>query len=588
MAIDVEHTGFGVRAGTASATVAPDAEQPARAASLARHFRFLTSSLTRRILAINLLVLAVPVGGFFFLGQYQQSLIDQKIEALRVQGEVFAGAIGSSAVVNTPGVGQRLERARSAELLRRLTAPTSTRARLFSSEGDLLSDTRALAAPRGLVRIKELPPPQAERPLLSLVTELFDSAVNWLPGRTELPPYRELPVQSAADYAEVEWALFGQGMAAVRDDTVGGMVISVAVPVQRYKQVLGALMLSADSTEIEAGLRAVRISILRVFVVALGVTVLLSMYLAGTIGRPLRRLAAAAEQVRRGHGRQAEIPDLNRGDEIGDLSRDLRGMTTALWDRMDAIERFAADVAHEIKNPLTSLRSAVETTARVTDPDQQRRLMSIILEDVQRLDRLISDISDASRIDAELSRLAPEPVELQHLLSALVEVSQATAQEGRPRLKLDIPPGLDLTVRGLGGRLGQVFQNIIGNALSFSPDGTSITCRAWRQDDLVWVAIEDEGPGIHPNKLEGIFDRFYSDRPDGQAGGFGKHSGLGLSISRQIVQAVGGRIWAENRQDAAGRVLGARFVVELPAMKMPARARTARAQATPGSTLPSM
>ncbi len=564
MTVDVEQTAFRVAPGGTRSRSAAEAER-SRVSPLARRFRFFTSSLTRRILAINLLVLVVPIGGFFFLEQYQQSLIDQKIEGLRVQGEVFAGAIGASAVVNTPGVGQRLEPARSGELLRRLTAPTSTRARLFSSDGDLLSDTRDLKAPRGLVRVETLPPPQEERPFFALVSDLFEAVVNWLPGRTELPPYRELPLQSAVNYEEVEGALFGQGMAAVRDDTTGGMVISVAVPVQRYKQVLGALMLSTDSSEIEAGLRAVRISILRVFAVALGVTILLSLYLAGTIGRPLRRLAAAAERVQRAHGRQAEFPDLNRGDEIGDLSRDLRGMTTALWDRMDAIERFAADVAHEIKNPLTSLRSAVETVARVTDPGQQRRLMTIILEDVQRLDRLISDISEASRIDAELSRLAPEPVDLRQLLSALVEIEQATASEDAPRLKLEMPTGMDLTVPGLEGRLGQVFRNIIGNALSFSPAGTTITCHVWRQDQVVRVAVEDEGPGIHPNKLDSVFDRFYSDRPEGQAGGFGKHSGLGLSISRQIVEAIGGRIWAENRQDMSGRVLGARFMIELPA-----------------------
>ncbi len=564
MTVDVEQTAFRVAPSGTRSRSAAQSERP-RSSPLARRLRFFTSSLTRRILAINLLVLVVPIGGFFFLEQYQQSLIDQKIEGLRVQGEVFAGAIGASAVVNTPGVGQRLEPARSGELLRRLTAPTSTRARLFSSDGDLLSDTRDLKAPRGLVRVEALPPPQEERPFFALVSDLFEAVVNWLPGRTELPPYRELPLQSAVNYEEVEGALFGQGMAAVRDDTTGGMVISVAVPVQRYKQVLGALMLSTDSSEIEAGLRAVRISILRVFAVALGVTILLSLYLAGTIGRPLRRLAAAAERVQRAHGRQAEFPDLNRGDEIGDLSRDLRGMTTALWDRMDAIERFAADVAHEIKNPLTSLRSAVETVARVTDPGQQRRLMTIILEDVQRLDRLISDISEASRIDAELSRLAPEPVDLRQLLSALVEIEQATASEDAPRLKLEMPMAMDLTVPGLEGRLGQVFRNIIGNALSFSPAGTTITCHVWRQDQVVRVAVEDEGPGIHPNKLDSVFDRFYSDRPEGQAGGFGKHSGLGLSISRQIVEAIGGRIWAENRQDMSGRVLGARFMIELPA-----------------------
>jgi len=550
----------------AAHTVLPDTQEasPRRR----RRMRFPSISLTRRILSINLLVLAVPVGGFFFLNQYEQSLIDREVEALREQGEIFAGALGSGGVVVTPGVGQRLEPAISSNMLRRLAMPTQTRARLFAANGELLADTRALAAPRGLVRVEQLTLPTSDLSLDEILVQAFDFVVSWLPGSSELPAYRELSQQSAADYEEVQKALFGQDFGAVRSDGERGLVISVAVPVQRYKQIVGAVMLSTDSSEIEAGLRAVRLDILRVSAIALAVTVLLSLYLAATIARPLRRLAVAAERVRHGQGRQVELPDFsNRGDEIGELSRDLRLMTSALWQRMDAIEQFAADVAHEIKNPLTSLRSAVETTARVTDPDQQRRLMAIILEDVQRLDRLISDISDASRLDAELSRAETETLDLGELLTALVEVESANTSPGAPKVSLELPAGGSLLATGIEGRLGQVFRNVIANAVSFSPPDGRIICRAQRHGDTVRVTIEDEGPGVPGSKLDAIFDRFYSDSRVGMSAREGTHSGLGLSISRQIVDAVGGQIWAENRRDDAGNITGARFCIEVPAAK---------------------
>jgi two-component system sensor histidine kinase ChvG len=298
------------------------------------------------------------------------------------------------------------------------------------------------------------------------------------------------------------------------------------------------------------------------------VTVLLSFYLAGTIARPIRKLAAAADHVRRGHGRHHEIPDFShRGDEIGDLSGALRDMTAALWLRMDAIESFAADVAHEIKNPLTSLRSAVETVARVRDPDQQRRLMSIIEDDIQRMDRLISDISNASRLDAELSRAESEPVDIGRMLRMLTDIHETTAAErAAPRIQLELPNGADLTVPGLEGRLVQVFQNIIANALSFSsPDGT-VTVHARTTGDMVEVTVTDEGPGIPEGKLGAIFDRFYTERPAGEK--FGTHSGLGLSISKQIVDAHGGEIFARNRhaesETEEENMHGAIFTVRLP------------------------
>jgi two-component system sensor histidine kinase ChvG len=272
--------------------------------------------------------------------------------------------------------------------------------------------------------------------------------------------------------------------------------------------------------------------------------------------------------VRRGRGRHTTIPDLTqRGDEIGDLSGALREMTNALWLRMDAIERFAADVAHEIKNPLTSLRSAVETASRVDDPAKQRKLLALVLEDVQRLDRLITDISDASRLDAELSRDEIETVLVGRMLEALVDVYQSTAEEGQPRLALALPGALgtpegDLAVPGIEGRLVQVFRNLMANAISFSPPGGAIQVAAARRGDEVVVTVEDEGPGIPEGKLEAIFERFYTERPAGEK--FGTHSGLGLSISKQIIEAHRGSIRAENRRDVDGSVIGARFVVRLP------------------------
>jgi two-component system sensor histidine kinase ChvG len=358
-------------------------------------------------------------------------------------------------------------------------------------------------------------------------------------------------------------ALAGEEARAIRQDRASGkLVLTVAVPVQRYKQVLGAVLLSVGSVDVEQAIRAVRLDILRVFLIALVVTILLSFYLAGTIARPVRRLAAAAERVRRGSGRQIAIPDFSaRGDEIGDLSGALREMTSALWQRMDAIERFAADVAHEIKNPLTSLRSAVETAARIQDPAKREKLLAIVMEDVKRLDRLISDISDASRLDAELSRIEPEPVDIGHLLGTLADVYDATQTEDGPRVRLFLPEE-PLIVAGVEGRLVQVFRNLIANAVSFSPPGGTIRLSARQDEDAVVIAIEDEGPGIPEGKLEAIFNRFYTERPSGEK--FGTHSGLGLSISKQIVDAHHGVIRAENRRDSEKRIIGARFIVRLP------------------------
>jgi len=548
--------------GSAAASLhgrAEDSHPPRPARRRPRGWR---SPLTRRILTINVLVLLIPVLGLMHLDQYRDSLIAAEIDSLRIQARAFSLSLGSTAVVATQVGDERLLPEVTRNLMRVLLVDTGVRARIFARSGEILADSFVLGGPGDQVQIKALPPERESG--LGLLRRLLNVIILWLPGEDNFPLYREARVQRAADYDEVTGALAGQSPGMVRLDRQGRLVLSVAVPVQRYRQVLGALMLSKDGAVVDAAVDDRRRDILIVCGVAFAVTVLLSFYLAGTIARPIRRLAQAADQVRSAKGRQFEIPDFSRrGDEIGDLSDSLRAMTDALWARLDAIEAFAADVAHEIKNPLTSLRSAVETVARVEDPEQQKKLMSIILDDVQRLDRLISDISDASRLDAELSRAEIDPVDLGELLRALVAVQEAGERADAPRFRLDVLDHQDLSVPGIEGRLGQVFRNLISNAVTFSPPGGTIRLSAQRQGDDVVVSISDEGPGIPEGKLEAVFQRFYTERPAGEK--FGTHSGLGLSISKQIVDAHGGDIRAANRHDESGRVRGACFTVRLPA-----------------------
>ncbi len=524
------------------------------------------SPLTRRILAINIIALLIPVVGLLYLGPYRENLIAAELQALREQGEIIAGAIGEGAVEITAAGGQRLDLNAARQIVWRLSGPGRVRARLFVPTGELVADSRFLLGTRRVVQVEELPPPHEPNRLVDPLMDAIDLVVNWVPRGTPPEPYRERPQQRAEDYREVMQALEGEIASAVRAIDPVRLILSVAVPVQRYRQVVGALMVSKDSAAIEAAVRDVRLTILMVFAGALVITVLLSLYLAEAIARPILRLAAAAERVRRGFGREVQqIPDFtDRGDEIGDLSGVLREMTDALHQRMDAIERFAADVSHEIKNPLTSLRSAVETAARIDDPAQQQQLMTIIQEDVQRLDRLITDISYASRLDAELSRAETEPVDVSEMLRTLAEMHATThtAPEA-PRLVVEVAGEGPFRVLGMGDRLVQVFRNLIANAVSFSPPGGAIVMRIARREDFVEVAVEDEGPGIPETKLEAVFDRFYTERPEGEK--FGTHSGLGLAISKQIVEAHGGVIFAENRRNVDGEVKGARFVVRLPA-----------------------
>ena len=542
--------------------IRPDAAAPAgELPRLKRRWRLLASPLTRRIVAVNLLAPVILAGGVFYLDRYKQGLIRAELVGLATQAEMVAGAVGEGAMIEEGGF-LELNQDVARQMVRRLSEPAQVRARLFDTVGNLAADSRALRSANGIIQVEELPAPH-EQGWRGRLDHWWETVTTWMPRDPSLPPYVEQIEQRADHYPEVVAALGGRTGTAVRSRR-HGIMLTVAVPVQRYKQVVGALMVSADGTGIARSLFQVRLAIIEIFAVVLLITTGLSFYLAGTIARPVRRLALAAEHVRHGHGRRHRIPDFSvRGDEIGDLSVAFREMTEALWRRMDAIEAFAADVAHEIKNPLTSLKSAVETAARVTDPDKQRRLMAIILDDVERLDRLISDISDASRLDAELSRAETEPVEMRTMVETLAEVYRVTTEEAGIRFTVRTPIEDTLEVQGIEGRLVQVLRNLIANAVSFSPKGGTIALSAGRDGAMVRVVVEDDGPGLPDNKLEAIFERFYSERPADEK--FGTHSGLGLSISKQIVEAHGGAIRAENRAGPDGTVAGARFVVTLPA-----------------------
>ena len=547
------------------------------------------SSLSRRIVFLNVTGLLALVVGVLYLSQFRAGLIDARIQSLLVQGEIIAGAVAASATVETDSITIDAERLlelqagqsygpseealsglefpvnpeRVAPVLRRLVSPTNTRARIYDRDGVLILDSRNLY---DVLRF-DLPPP-TQKP--GVLERGYVAIRTWF-SRGTLPLYRELGPQNGKAYGEVGNALQGFKSSMVRINDRGEVIVSVAVPVQRFRAVRGALMLSTQGADIDNMVGAERVAIFKVFLIAAGVMVVLSFLLAGTIAGPVRRLAESARLVRRRIRTRVEIPDLShRRDEIGHLSGSLRDMTDALYTRIEAIERFAADVAHELKNPLTSLRSAVETLPLAKSDESRSRLLSVIQHDVKRLDRLISDISDASRLDAEMQRHEAQPINLAKLLTTVVSVANERQDDGvTVTLNFEAGRPFAFTVLGNDSRLGQVIDNLIDNARSFSPAGGTVhvTCRRLKGE--IEIVVDDDGPGVPEEAIERIFERFYTHRPH-QA--FGQNSGLGLSISKHIIEAHGGRIWAENRpsapaaSDEAPLVLGARFIVRLPAM----------------------
>ncbi len=528
----------------------------------------LVSPITRRILAVNILALVFLGAGILYLDEYKNNLINAELLALSTQAEMFAIALSEAPATNLKS-GKYSVSDISNQMVRRLVQPTRTRARLFSPSGKLLADSRRFMGIAGSITIQELPPPRPTKGIVEYGLDLFDNLANNLLGGPSFPSYNERANQHGRDYPEVMAALNGQFVNVIRALNRDRLLLGIAVPVKRYKKVLGALLLTKDSSSIDLALFETRLNILKIFTVALAITILLSIYLAGTIAQPLRQLAAAAEKVRRDHSRHHKIPDMTqRNDEIGELAATLQDMTEALWLRMDAIERFAADVAHEIKNPLTSLRSAVETAARLKDLEQQRKLMIIIEEDVSRLDRLISDISDASRLDAELSRANSSYVNLSAMLATIANIHNTTSEQA-PEIQLydkTLDDARPVQVTAIEARIAQVINNLISNAVSFSPKKAKINITLDTYNGFASLTIDDEGPGIQPGKEAAIFERFYTQRPGSEK--FGTHSGLGLSISKQIVESHGGSIYGVNRKDSIDKLIGARFTVMLPLTKV--------------------
>jgi len=537
------------------------AQTPAGSAPAGRRRRLIAlnrSPLARKIVTFNLLAMIVLVAGVLYLNPFRDSLVGQRERALVVEAELIADIFALQRA-GGPGAFD------PAAIARGLSLRGGVELFLFAPDGALLATALGAARPAGSL------PALGPEGRSTLITDFLNRVWEGLSALLS-PAVREAPEVAPEDLARalVPAALVGGTRVNSDRDEAGGTVFTVATPVLVGGRPVAAVALTSAAGEIDTLVRDEREQVLQMFVIALLVSIGLSLVLASTIANPISDLAAAAEAGRERNARKLSparirIPDLSaRPDEIGRLSEAMRGMVTALYDRIDANEQFAADVAHEIKNPLASLRSAVGTLKRTGREDQRLRLLEVIEHDVRRLDRLVSDISNASRLDSELVKERDEAFDLLKMLAALGEHLGRQAGEKGVAFITDFPPG-PLAVQGLEGRLAQVFVNLLTNAISFCEDGDAVRLWVRRRDNRVLVVVEDTGPGIPEQALTKIFKRFYSERPAGQ---FGEHSGLGLAISKQIVEAHGGVIWAENIRptdaDPTSDPLGARFVVGLP------------------------
>ncbi|MEZ5896682.1 MAG: ATP-binding protein [Parvularculaceae bacterium] len=550
------------------------------------------SRLTLTIVLANLIGLVILLVGSLGVTQYRDGLVVAKLEGVRPQAQIIADILAQVAVDETACApvfaddaagegstvcGLRLSEQDVREVFNRVWDSFEGRVRIFAAPVDyetpindagalLLEDVRLRADE---IVVENLPPLEsdgADNAAFKLMNAAQSFLTRFMTGR-----FRREAAQLTIEH-ELNQALASspfaneRGAASVRFNEDGELVASVSVPIRRVQAIYGVV--TAEIGGIEDLVSEARLAILPFFGLACAAAIMTSLMLTAAIAQPIRQLAIAADKVRESisAAARARIPDFTqRHDEIGELSGSLRAMTQVIYTRMEAIESFAADVAHELKNPLTSIRSATETLEIATKPEARDKLMGVIKKDVARMDRLITDISNASRLDAELAREAREAVDLRKLLADIAEIYRATAKDGAVRVDYD-PSGSPVYLFGNAGALGQVFRNLIDNARSFSPPGgrVRVTLIApGERDRRVVVYVDDDGPGVPPDTLEKIFDRFYTKRPVGAA--FGNNSGLGLAISRQIIAAHGGDIHAENRIDDGGETLGARFVVDLPA-----------------------
>lgn len=552
--------------------------------------RWIAGSLLRRIIVSNLLGLTCLLTGIFYVSHQNVWLIDARRDSLLVQADVIAKAIAMNATVE-PGGGLRIDPdklvaqdsallpfrddgfaalelslnpERVAPVLRRFVDLGTNRARVYGRDGTLIADTTLIIQRGQIVRPEDAPGGGRVR-----ARNFWTRLTEWLID-DELPVYKEIGSANGMSYSVVRSAMTGVSTPLLELTEDGERIVSVAVPIQRAKAVQGVLLLATLPGNLDKDVAAERQSIILLAIVAFAAAMMASLLLARTVAGPIKRLSWAAEHVSQNISARQDLPDYSgRTDEVGQMARAFRAMTASLYRRIEASEKFAADVAHELKNPLTAARSTAESLTYARNDAERDQLVQQIQYELKRLNRLITDVANASRLDAELARQQIEAVDLVSVASGIVATFEDILAETGHRVFLDVAPAVEqaYVVTGHDGRLGQVLTNLIDNAVSFSPPDGAVHVRISRDDREVELAVEDSGPGIPPDKLEAVFERFYTDRPATEAQR-GKNSGLGLSISREIVRAHGGRIWAENRHVAGGpadgRAVGARFVVRLP------------------------
>ncbi len=522
------------------------------------------SPLTIKILSINVIAIFVVFTAVLHLDRYEDSLIQTELEGLERQATLFANALSEVAVARNPGTQNYLSITAVQNVIDRSALDSPARSRVFGTGGELLADS---------YRLPGRVPSVTTKPLASVSPNIFFQKFldkffqDFFYSTTQqhVPNYQQHTIQLARAFPEVISALRGSSIKTVKATTTGRKLLTVAMPIRKkYKPVLGVLLLSSDDKNINVAFNSYQKELIIAVVIAIIITSALSLYLSRSITRPIRRLASAAEKIRSDRNGRHEISEVSeRNDELGELRKALTQMTDDLWQRLDAIEKFAADVAHEIKNPLTSIRSAVETASKIKDNEKRDKLLALILDDVHRLDRLITDISDSSRLDTELSREKFTAIDIGKLLLAFYELRTSQKKFGEKNLTLDIMEGnAELLILGHEIRIVQVIDNIVDNAITFSPPHGNINIVVSADTKSVIITIDDQGPGIPNGKLDAIFDRFYSERPPTEK--FGLHSGLGLSICKQITEAHNGEITAENRLDPQSITKGARFIITLP------------------------
>ena len=523
------------------------------------------SPLTLKIWSINIIAIFVILIAVLHLDRYEDSLIQSELEALEHQAELFANALSEVAVKNDPGIHSYLSSTAVQNVINRSALRSPARSRVFDTAGRLLADSQELPG-----RV----PSVITKPLASVFPDIFfqkffnDFFQQFFNSSIQVrrPINEAHKIQLAHTFPEVISALKGSSIRTVKLRETGESLLTVAVPIQKYKRVLGVLLLSVKDEKVDAAFSSYQKELIIAVVIALVITSALSLYLSRSITKPILSLASAAEKIKNDRSGRSEIPEVSkRDDELGDLSRALIEMTNNLWQRLDAIEKFAADVSHEIKNPLTSIKSAIETATKIKDSGKRDQLLTVILDDVNRLDRLITDISDSSRLDAELSREKFEAIDIESLLIAFHQLRKFQKRFEQKSLTLNIEKGeKQLLILGHESRIVQVIDNIVNNAITFAPVNSNINISVSADTTDVKITIDDEGPGIPENKLDAIFERFYSERPAAEK--FGLHSGLGLSICKQIVEAHNGKIFAKNRTGYQNNITGARFIITLPIM----------------------